>query len=273
MTIPSDLEDKRAALEALLGRFSSIAVAFSGGVDSTLLLKVARDVLGSERVLALTVASAFFPEWELAESRRLAEKIGIRQEILHGALLERPEIVANGANRCYHCKRAVMVLCMQEAHRLGYTDLVDGSNHDDLGDYRPGTQALKELGISSPLLEAGLSKPEVRELSRKLGLPTAAKPAFACLATRIPFGQPLSLKNLAQVEACEDFLRQLELYNFRARHHGDTVRIELTERDLPLLLEKSLRSKLIDVCKKAGFRYVTLDLEGYRTGRMNEELP
>jgi pyridinium-3,5-biscarboxylic acid mononucleotide sulfurtransferase len=143
---------------------------------------------------------------------------------------------------------------------------------DDLRDYRPGTQSLIELGIRSPLLEVGLAKCEVRALSRKLGLSTADKAAFACLATRIPYGCPLTLKNLAQVEACEGFLHLLGLQNFRARHHGETVRIEVTEEDLPRLIEKSLRSTLIEICTKAGFRYVTLDLEGYRTGRMNEEL-
>jgi uncharacterized protein len=264
--------DRAARLKELLAGFPTVAVAFSGGVDSTLLLQMAREVLGPERVLALTVRSAFFPAWEEEESRRLAEGMGIRQIILTCEVLELPEVVANDPRRCFHCKQAIMALCLEQAGRLGCAVLLDGSNRDDLEDYRPGSEALRLLGVRSPLLEAGLTKQDIRRLSRELALPTADKAAFACLATRIPYGRRLTRENLAQVETCEGFLHRQGLHNFRARHHGDTIRIELSEEDLPRLVENHRRAALVEVCKKAGFRYFTLDLEGYRPGRMNEEI-
>jgi uncharacterized protein len=269
----SSPEQRLAALEALLGTFRSAAVAFSGGVDSTLVLRVARDVLGPEQVVALTVSSLFSPGWEQDESRRLAATLGIRQEILTCALLQVPEVVANGPRRCYHCKRAIMGLCLERVRSLGMEVLLDGSNVDDRNDYRPGSQALRELGIRSPLAEAGLTKEDIRHLSGRLGLPTAGKAASACLATRIPFGRPVTGGDIAQVEACERYLHRQGLRNYRARHHGDTVRIEIPEQDLVRLVEPPLREGVVAACRKAGFRYVTLDLEGYRQGRMNEELP
>ncbi|MEZ4598291.1 MAG: ATP-dependent sacrificial sulfur transferase LarE [Syntrophotaleaceae bacterium] len=264
--------EKTAPLKDLLGSFPTVAVAFSGGVDSTLLLKTAADTLGADKVLALTVQSAFLPAWELDESRRIASSLGIRQIILTFDILQIPEVAANGPRRCYHCKRAIMALCLEKAAEYGGAVLLDGSNLDDLRDYRPGREALLQLGIRSPLLEAGLTKQDIRYLSRQMHLPTAEKAAFACLATRIPYQQPLSPEKLGQVEICEDFLYRLGFSNFRARHHGDTVRIEIAQSDLPRVLEQSLRAAMIETCKGAGFRYVTLDLEGYRTGRMNEEL-
>jgi uncharacterized protein len=268
----SFLEKRLARLEALLGAFRSAAVAFSAGVDSTLLLRMARDVIGPERVVALTVASVFYPGWEQDESRRLAATLGVRQEILTCDPLRVPEVVANGPGRCYHCKRVIMGLCLERTRSLGMEALLDGSNADDQEDYRPGSQALRELSIRSPLSEAGLTKADIRRLSSRLGLPTADKGAFACLATRIPFGRPITRKNIAQVESCERYLHRQGLQNYRARHHGDTVRIEVPEQDLVRLVETPLRQDLVAACREAGFRYVTLDLEGYRQGRMNEEL-
>jgi uncharacterized protein len=264
--------DTISALKKILASFPSAAVAFSGGVDSTLLLRMAGDVMGADRVLALTVESVFSPAWELDESRRLADSLGVRHIVLSCDILKIPEVAVNNARRCYHCKRAIMTRCLKKARELGYSVLMDGSNRDDLRDYRPGNEAVRQLGVRSPLLEAGLTKEDIRRLSRKLLLPTADRAAFSCLATRIPYGQPLTPKNLRQVEDCENFLYQKGFHNFRARHHGDTVRIEVTERDLPRLLEKNLRETVTEVCRRAGFQYVTLDLEGYRTGRMNEIL-
>jgi uncharacterized protein len=268
----SSPEEKLAGLEALLDTFRSAAVAFSGGVDSTLVLRVARDVLGSEQVVALTVASVFFPEWEQDQSRRLTETLGVRQDILTCDPLRVPEVMANDPRRCYHCKRAIMGLCLERVRSLGMEVLLDGSNVDDRNDYRPGSQALRELGIRSPLAEAGLTKADIRLLSSHSGLPTADKAASACLATRIPFGRPITRENIAQVEACERYLHRQGLQNYRARHHGDTLRIEVPEQDLARLVETPLRQDLVTACLEAGFRYVTLDLEGYRQGRMNEEL-
>lgn len=268
----SSPEKQLAGLEALLGTFRSAAVAFSGGVDSTLVLRVARDVLGPERVVALTVASVFYQEWEQDESRRLAATLGVRQEILTCDPLRVPEVVANAPRRCYHCKLAIMGLCLEKARSLGMEALLDGSNADDRNDYRPGSEALRELGVRSPLAEVGLTKADIRRFSGRLGLPTADKAAFACLATRIPFGRPITRENIAQVEACERYLHRQGLRNYRARHHGDTVRIEVPEQDLARLVETPLRQDLVTACREAGFRYVTLDLDGYRQGRMNEEL-
>lgn len=265
-------QDKLLALQKQLGKLESLAVAFSGGVDSTLLLRVARDLLGADRVLAVTAVSPFFPTREQNESRTLAAQLGVRQELIAIDLLQSPEVARNDARRCYHCKKALMRCCLDRAQEFGFTRMVDGSNLDDLNDYRPGSEAIKELGISSPLVTAGLTKQDVRDLSRQLDLPTADKPAFACLASRIPYGTPITVAALSQVEDCEAFLNQQGFDNCRVRHHGSTARIEVPPAQLPNLIREPLRSGLVAHCKKAGFRFVTLDLEGYRTGSLNEEL-
>jgi uncharacterized protein len=266
-------QDNLLALQKQLASLESVAVAFSGGVDSTLLLQVVVDLLGADRVLALTAVSSFFPASELNESKTLAAQIGVRQELLEIDLLQSPEVTGNDARRCYYCKKLLMRCCLDRAQKLGFPRLVDGSNLDDLNDYRPGSEALKELGIFSPLLSAGLSKQDVRNLSRLLDLPTTDKPAFACLASRIPYGTPITVAALAQVESCEAFLNQQGFNNYRIRHHGSTARIEVPPAQLAILIQEPLRSSLVAHCKQAGFRFVTLDLEGYRTGSLNEELP
>jgi uncharacterized protein len=263
------LARKRQALETLIDSFDSMLVAFSGGVDSTLLLWVACQVLGSGRVVALTATSPTYPAYEFEESRRLADTIGVRQLVVVSNELEIPGFADNPPQRCYHCKHELFSLCLARAGELGLAVVVDGANCDDLADYRPGHQAARELGIRSPLVEAGLAKAEIRELSRQAGLPTATKQAFACLASRFPYGTRIDSQRLQQIDTCETFLRERGFTTYRVRYHGDTARIEVAVAELPRLLEAPLRLELVAAFKTAGFTYVALDLEGYRTGSMN----
>lgn len=266
------IEEKFFLLQQLLTQFDRVAVAFSGGVDSSFLLQVAANQLGREQVLALTAVSDFFPASEFASCRQLAEQIGVPWQQLEVDLLTLPEVAANTSQRCYYCKRELFQQLQRAAISAGFPVLLDGSNLDDLEDYRPGRKALTELQILSPLLEAGLKKQEIRNLSRSLGLPTWNKPAFACLASRIPYGTALEQRQLQQVARCEDWLRQQGFSNYRVRHHQQLARVELAEAELPRLLDAQLRHQLVATCKEAGFSYVTLDLQGYRSGSLNEVL-
>ncbi len=268
----SNLEGKKALLKQRLEGFSSLAVAFSGGVDSTLLLRVARDRLGADRVLAVTAVSPFFTAAEDQYCRELAAEMGVRQERIEIDLLDVAEIVANGPRRCYHCKKVILSQLQKRAADRGYVQLAEGSNCDDLDDYRPGRQAVDELSVASPLLEAGLTKGDIRQLSRQLGLQTAEKPASACLATRIPYGVALTRDTLAAVEHCEAFLHRHGFHNCRVRHHGTTARIEVATADPSALLRDPLRRDLVAHYRQAGFLHVALDLEGLRSGSLNQEL-
>lgn len=268
-----DLADKRDKLKNLLSQFDRAAVAFSGGVDSTFLLFIAAETLGPDRVVALTADTPIFPAHELAESVDLAGQIGVRQVIVPCAALEQDKIAANSPERCYHCKLEIFSLFLARARELGFQSLLDGSNLDDLDDYRPGRKALAELNIVSPLLEAGLTKAEIRELSRQAGLATADKPSYACLASRFPYGTRLTAEGLQQVARCEDFLRQRGLRTFRVRYHDDIARIEVSLDEMPRMIEDRFRIALLAEFKAAGFTFVALDLEGYRTGSLNESLP
>jgi uncharacterized protein len=260
---------KQQALEALLDSLGSALIAFSGGVDSTYLLWIARQTLGPERVVALTATSPTYPLHEFAESRRLAETIGVRQLVVESNELEIPGFADNPPRRCYHCKHELFTLCVAKARQLGLAAVLDGANQDDLADYRPGHEAARELGIRSPLLEVSLSKEEIRALSRAAGLPTATKQPFACLASRFPYGTRITAERLHQIDHCETFLRDQGFGTFRVRYHNDTARIEVAVTELARLLEPDLRHELVKVCKAAGFTYVAVDLEGYRTGSMN----
>lgn len=263
------IDDKLQQLTRLLEELGSVLIAFSGGVDSTFLLWAARQALGSDRVVALTATSPTYPEFEFTESQTLARQLGIRQLVVESNELDIPGFADNPPRRCYHCKHELFALCVDKARELGMAAVLDGANLDDLDDFRPGRDAARELGVRSPLLEAGLTKEEIRELSRRAGLPTAGKQPFACLASRFPYGTRITAERLRQIDQCEAFLREHGFGTFRVRFHDQTARIEIAAADMPRLLEPELRAALVAACKAAGFTYVALDLEGYRSGSMN----
>lgn len=263
-------QEKLTKLQEILKQMGSAVVAFSGGVDSTFLLRVAAETLGPDQTIALTATSPTYPRHEFEESCALAKQMGVRQVVVESNELEIPGFSQNDRSRCYHCKKELFGICLDKAQQLGFKAVLDGSNTDDLGDFRPGRDAARELQVRSPLVEAGLNKQEIRDLSQEMGLATWDKQPFACLSSRFPYGTEITAERLEQVGACEIFLRQQGFRNYRVRFHGETARIEVGEEEIGRFFDLQLRQEVTRAFKEAGFTYVALDLQGYRTGSMNE---
>lgn len=258
-------------LKEIIRSMESLIVDFSGGVDSTFLLKAAHLTLG-EKAAGITATSPTYPEREFKQACALAEEMGVRHFVVESNELEIPNFADNTDKRCYFCKSELFKISLDKARETGFKNVADGSNADDMKDYRPGKTAAGELGVRSPLQEAGLTKQEIRILSKELGLPTWNKPSFACLSSRFPYGTKITEERLDKVSRGEELLRELGFTQFRVRYHNETARIEVEPSLIPLFLDDKVRERIVEGFKSFGFIYVTLDLQGYRTGSMNEAI-
>jgi len=269
----SDLSTKREQLLAAIERYDSCAVAFSAGVDSTVVAKAASLALG-DRSVAITAVSPSLAEGELEQARSLAKQMGIRHEVVHTAELENPEYAANAANRCYHCKTELYEQLLPLCEQLGVTVILNGANADDASDYRPGMEAAKEHQVVSPLLDCNIDKQMVRQLAAHWELPVADKPAAPCLASRIAYGEEVTTERLRMIDRAEQFLRGQGLSTLRVRYHrGDLARVEVSPSELAKLCDEATRQQICNQLRDLGFKYVTIDLEGFRSGSQNEVLP
>jgi uncharacterized protein len=266
------LEKKFESLKEIFRSMGRVLVAYSGGVDSTLLLKVARDTLGERNVIAVTALSPLYPERELKEAKKAAQSIKVEHLLIESNEMEIQGFSENPPNRCYYCKRELFdkMLTLSKDYKIPF--VIEGSTLDDEKDHRPGRRAIQELGIRSPLKEAMFTKMDVRKLSNTLGLTTWDKPSFACLASRFPYGEEITVKKLRMVDEAEGFLFGLGFKQVRVRHHENLARIEIYPEEIDRLMDGSLREKVVRYLKKIGYHYVTIDLQGFRSGSMNEVL-
>jgi uncharacterized protein len=273
MCSSADRHPKRERLEGIVRDLGDAAVAFSGGVDSTLVLAIALAVLPPEHVVAVTARSQLTPAGEIARARELAHNLGAHHHLVDVDALGDRRVSANPPGRCYFCKRLIFGRLLEVARGHGLRNLLHGANVDDQGDFRPGMRAALELGARAPLLDAGFTKQDVRELSAQMGLPTADLPSSACLASRVPYGQPLSTQTLARIEAAESAVRELTtVVEFRVRDHHPVARLEIPTTDFHQVIERGARAALVARLRALGYRYVTLDLTGFRSGSLNEML-
>ncbi|SEW14687.1 ATP-dependent sacrificial sulfur transferase LarE [[Clostridium] fimetarium] len=265
------LQEKYEILKENMKKRGSAAIAFSGGVDSTFLVKVAHEVL-KDKMIAVTATSSTYPERELKEAIKYAKDMGVKHLIISSEELDIEGFASNPTNRCYYCKKELFTKINEIAKENGVEYVFDGSNIDDDGDYRPGMQAARELEVISPLKEAKLTKDDIRELSKELGLPTWNKPAFACLSSRFPYGNEITAPKLKMVDEAEQFLLDMGIRQVRVRHHGEIARIEVAPEERTRFFDIDVMNRIGERFKQIGFTYVTLDMLGYRTGSMNEVL-
>jgi pyridinium-3,5-biscarboxylic acid mononucleotide sulfurtransferase len=270
--MPDTLGKKFENLKIILKELQSVVVAYSGGVDSTLLLKVAVDTLGAKNVLACISAGVVEPKHVLRRAKKIAKTIGVRLLTIDADELSDPNFIANKADRCFHCKSHLCQELIDIAAKNGLKQVIFGTNLDDLDDFRPGNRAMKLFCIRSPLAEAKLTKLDIRALSRKFKLETADVPSSPCLASRLVYGLEISAKRLTQIEKAEDFLRSLGLVEFRVRHHDTIARIEAHPEDFKKITAEPNRSRIIKTIKSLGFKYIAIDLQGFRSGSLNETL-
>jgi len=265
------LDEKLACLKERIGGLNSAVVALSGGIDSSFLLHVCREVLG-DRVLAVTSTSVTTPATDLEDAMAVAGSLSVRHVLIETRELDNPAYTENSPTRCYHCKQELYGKIREVARREGFEHVLDGSNRDDEGDHRPGMDAARELEVSSPLRDAGLGKEEIRTLAERLGMWIWDKPASACLSSRFPYGTKITREDIVRVGEAEQFLRDLGFEAFRVRHHGTTARLEVPPSQIPLAVRDGIRDRILSRLKSLGYVYVALDLEGYRSGSMNEAL-
>ncbi len=270
--LSTEVQQKYEQMQAILRSLERVGVAYSGGVDSTLVLRVAVDVLGKDNVVAVTGRSPSMADSEFEEAKRLALQMGCRHVVIETNEMDDPEYCANPPNRCYHCKQSLFRAMQSVLREHGISVMVTGTNVDDHQDWRPGIAAGDAFGVRSPAEEAGLAKSDIRELSRELNLPTYDKPAAPCLASRIPYGEPITVEKLKMVERAEAFLKSLGFCECRVRHHGSVARIEVRAEDLMRLMEPSVRTRIDQALREIGYTYVAVDLRGFRSGSLNEAI-